>query len=173
MESTGFFDCCRSLVLPQVSANMIKADSCGRPSSQQAARAPSPKCRSIARNSREPSGVLAALCPGVWCVGQLVTGAWSDRVGRKPLLVAGMCSKAQRSLSWRPPRVAARRAAGAIFSYKHRGPAIASNCGLAADAGLWRIDTGHREAAWAAAADQKVCVHHLVGHTKSPLDLLK
>jgi len=35
-------------------------------------------------------GVLAALYPGVWCVGQLITGAWSDHVGRKPLIVAGM-----------------------------------------------------------------------------------
>jgi MFS family permease len=35
-------------------------------------------------------GVLAALYPGVWCIGQLFTGAWSDRVGRKPLIVAGM-----------------------------------------------------------------------------------
>jgi MFS family permease len=35
-------------------------------------------------------GVLAALYPGVWCIGQLITGAWSDRVGRKPLIVAGM-----------------------------------------------------------------------------------
>jgi MFS family permease len=35
-------------------------------------------------------GVLAALYPSVWCVGQLLTGAWSDRVGRKPLIVAGM-----------------------------------------------------------------------------------
>jgi MFS family permease len=35
-------------------------------------------------------GVLAAVYPGVWCVGQLFTGAWSDRVGRKPLIVAGM-----------------------------------------------------------------------------------
>ncbi|MEP6658595.1 MAG: MFS transporter [Acidimicrobiales bacterium] len=35
-------------------------------------------------------GVLAALYPGVWCVGQLFTGAWSDRVGRKSLIVAGM-----------------------------------------------------------------------------------
>jgi len=34
--------------------------------------------------------VLAALYPAVWCVGQLLTGAWSDRVGRKPLIVAGM-----------------------------------------------------------------------------------
>ncbi len=35
-------------------------------------------------------GVLAALYPGVWCVGQLFTGAWSDRAGRKPLITAGM-----------------------------------------------------------------------------------
>jgi MFS family permease len=35
-------------------------------------------------------GVLAALYPAVWCVGQLFTGAWSDRIGRKPLIVAGM-----------------------------------------------------------------------------------
>jgi len=35
-------------------------------------------------------GVLAAIYPGVWCVAQLFTGAWSDRVGRKPLIVAGM-----------------------------------------------------------------------------------
>ena len=35
-------------------------------------------------------GLLAALYPGVWCIGQLFTGAWSDRVGRKPLIVAGM-----------------------------------------------------------------------------------
>ncbi len=35
-------------------------------------------------------GILAALYPAVWGLGQLVTGAWSDRVGRKPLIVAGM-----------------------------------------------------------------------------------
>jgi len=40
--------------------------------------------------SLQAIGVLAALYPGVWCVGQLFTGAWSDRVGRKPLIVAGM-----------------------------------------------------------------------------------
>jgi MFS family permease len=40
--------------------------------------------------SVEAIGVLAALYPGVWCVGQLFTGAWSDRVGRKPLITAGM-----------------------------------------------------------------------------------
>ena len=40
--------------------------------------------------SVEAIGVLAALYPGVWCVAQLFTGAWSDKVGRKPLIVAGM-----------------------------------------------------------------------------------
>lgn len=44
-------------------------------------------------------GVLAALYPGVWCVGQLLTGSWSDRVGRKPLIVAGMVLQGA-ALSW-------------------------------------------------------------------------
>jgi MFS family permease len=35
-------------------------------------------------------GVLAALYPGVWGVGQLVTGALSDWLGRKWLIAAGM-----------------------------------------------------------------------------------
>jgi MFS family permease len=35
-------------------------------------------------------GVLAALYPGVWGVGQLATGALSDRWGRKWLIAAGM-----------------------------------------------------------------------------------
>jgi MFS family permease len=35
-------------------------------------------------------GVLAALYPAVWAVGQLVTGALSDRLGRKGLIAAGM-----------------------------------------------------------------------------------
>jgi MFS family permease len=39
-------------------------------------------------------GVLAALYPAVWGAGQLVTGAWSDRVGRKPLIVTGMLAQA-------------------------------------------------------------------------------
>jgi MFS family permease len=39
-------------------------------------------------------GVLAALYPAVWGVGQLVTGALSDRVGRKRLIVAGMWTQA-------------------------------------------------------------------------------
>jgi MFS family permease len=35
-------------------------------------------------------GILAAVYPGVWAVAQVATGAWSDRVGRKRLIVAGM-----------------------------------------------------------------------------------
>ena len=35
-------------------------------------------------------GVLAAVYPAVWAVAQVGTGAWSDRIGRKPLIVAGM-----------------------------------------------------------------------------------
>ncbi len=35
-------------------------------------------------------GVLAAIYPAVWGLGQLFTGAWSDRIGRKRLIVGGM-----------------------------------------------------------------------------------
>jgi MFS family permease len=35
-------------------------------------------------------GILAALYPAVWGLGQLVTGAWSDRIGRKWLIAGGM-----------------------------------------------------------------------------------
>jgi MFS family permease len=35
-------------------------------------------------------GVLAALYPATWSVGQIVTGGLSDRTGRKPLIVSGM-----------------------------------------------------------------------------------
>jgi MFS family permease len=35
-------------------------------------------------------GLVAALYPGVWSVTQIATGHWSDRVGRKPLIVGGM-----------------------------------------------------------------------------------
>src|SRR4029453_4386832 len=39
-------------------------------------------------------GLLAALYPAVWATGQLLTGAASDRTGRKPLIVAGMLLQA-------------------------------------------------------------------------------
>ncbi|HET9496306.1 MAG TPA: MFS transporter [Chloroflexia bacterium] len=38
----------------------------------------------------EQVGILAAIYPGVWGLSQLVTGALSDRLGRKGLIVAGM-----------------------------------------------------------------------------------
>ena len=39
-------------------------------------------------------GVLAAIYPGTWGLLQLLTGALSDRLGRKPLIVAGMWTQA-------------------------------------------------------------------------------
>jgi MFS family permease len=39
-------------------------------------------------------GWLAAIYPGVWGLGQLATGALSDRTGRKPLIAAGMLVQA-------------------------------------------------------------------------------
>jgi MFS family permease len=44
--------------------------------------------------SVEEIGLVAALYPAVWGLGQIATGAWSDRVGRKPLIVAGMIVQA-------------------------------------------------------------------------------
>jgi MFS family permease len=43
-----------------------------------------------ARMNLEQIGTLAAVYPAIWGVGQLFTGAWSDRVGRKWLIAAGM-----------------------------------------------------------------------------------
>jgi MFS family permease len=39
-------------------------------------------------------GLVAAIYPGVWSVTQIATGHWSDTVGRKPLIVAGMLLQA-------------------------------------------------------------------------------
>lgn len=44
-------------------------------------------------------GVLGALYPAVWGLGQLVTGQASDRYGRKPFIVAGMPAQAA-ALAW-------------------------------------------------------------------------
>ena len=43
-----------------------------------------------ARMNLEQVGTLAAIYPATWGVVQLFTGAWSDRVGRKWLIAAGM-----------------------------------------------------------------------------------
>ena len=39
-------------------------------------------------------GLLAALYPAVWGLGQILTGWWSDRIGRKHLITAGMLVQA-------------------------------------------------------------------------------
>jgi MFS family permease len=44
--------------------------------------------------SVERIGMLAAIYPAIWGVGQLVTGGLSDRVGRKWLIVGGMLTQA-------------------------------------------------------------------------------
>jgi MFS family permease len=50
----------------------------------------------LASNGASPGqiGLVAGLYPAVWGVGQIWTGHWSDRVGRKPLIVAGMLVQA-------------------------------------------------------------------------------
>ena len=50
----------------------------------------------LAANGASPGqiGLVAGLYPAVWGVGQLWTGHWSDQVGRKPLIVAGMLVQA-------------------------------------------------------------------------------
>jgi MFS family permease len=44
-------------------------------------------------------GILAAIYPAVWGVGQLVTGGLSDRIGRKPLIAGGMLTQAG-AIAW-------------------------------------------------------------------------
>jgi MFS family permease len=39
-------------------------------------------------------GLVAGIYPGVWGAAQIWTGHWSDRVGRKPLIAAGMLLQA-------------------------------------------------------------------------------
>ena len=50
----------------------------------------------LAANGASPSqvGLVAGLYPAVWGIGQILAGQWSDRVGRKPLIVAGMLVQA-------------------------------------------------------------------------------
>ena len=39
-------------------------------------------------------GAVAGIYPAVWGIAQVATGAWSDRIGRRPLIVAGMLVQA-------------------------------------------------------------------------------
>ena len=51
------------------------------------------------RDNARRVGILAAIYPGVWGLGQLYTGALSDRIGRKPLIVGGMLTQAA-AIAW-------------------------------------------------------------------------
>jgi MFS family permease len=64
-------------------------------------------------------GLVAGVYPGVWSVAQIATGAWSDAIGRKPLIVAGMLVQA-----------------GALLVLAVSGGAIAVAVGAAALLGL-------------------------------------
>jgi MFS family permease len=44
--------------------------------------------------SVEEIGLVAGTYPAVWGVAQIATGAWSDRVGRRPLIIGGMLTQA-------------------------------------------------------------------------------
>ena len=44
-------------------------------------------------------GILAAIYPGIWGLGQLYTGGLSDRIGRKPLIAGGMLTQAG-AIAW-------------------------------------------------------------------------
>jgi MFS family permease len=44
-------------------------------------------------------GILAAVYPAVWGLGQLITGGLSDRIGRKPLITGGMLTQAA-AIAW-------------------------------------------------------------------------
>ena len=44
-------------------------------------------------------GVLAAIYPAIWGLGQLYTGGLSDRIGRKPLIAGGMLTQAV-AIAW-------------------------------------------------------------------------
>ena len=50
----------------------------------------------LATNGASPGqiGLVAGIYPAVWGMGQIWTGHWSDSVGRKPLIVAGMLLQA-------------------------------------------------------------------------------
>ena len=60
----------------------------GSPGGSSRSTSPPPASRSAR------IGILAALYPAVWGLGQLITGGLSDRIGRKPLIAGGMLLQA-------------------------------------------------------------------------------
>ena len=66
-------------------------------------------------------GLLAAIYPAIWGLGQLYTGGLSDRVGRKPLIAGGMLTQAGRHrLDGRHVRVLAVGRRGGRARRRHR-----------------------------------------------------
>ena len=94
-------------------------------------------------------GVLAALYPAVWGLGQLVTGALSDRIGRKPLIAGGMLTQAAAIgwiaattgfVAWAARRGRARRrdrdgVPDAARRHRRRRPPVAGGPGRSASTG--------------------------------------
>jgi MFS family permease len=68
-------------------------------------------------------GLVAGIYPAVWGLGQIWTGHWSDSVGRKPLIVAGML-------------VQAAALAGLAVSGGAVGPAVLAALGMGAGTAL-------------------------------------
>ena len=71
-------------------------------------------------------GLVAAVYPGVWSVAQIAAGHWSDTIGRKPLIVAGMlrpgralwcCSRSAAAPSRSRPAAAALLGLGTALVY--------------------------------------------------------
>ncbi len=62
-------------------------------------------------------GLVAAVYPAVWALAQIATGDWSDRIGRKPLIVTGMLVQgaALAALSLSGGRVAIATAAAVLL----------------------------------------------------------
>jgi MFS family permease len=62
-------------------------------------------------------GLVAAVYPAVWSVTQIATGHWSDTIGRKPLIVAGMLVQAAAlaALALSDGRVAVATATAAVL----------------------------------------------------------
>ena len=85
----------RARHLPRARAALLLA---GRPGQQpQRRRSPGGSCRCSSPPTAPASaqiGLVAGALPGVWSVAQIATGHWSDSVGRKPLIVAGMLVQA-------------------------------------------------------------------------------
>ena len=69
-------------------------------------------------------GLSPGIYPAVWGVGQIWTGHWSDRVGRKPLIVAGMLLQSRRARAARASATAPSALAAAAAALLGVGTAL-------------------------------------------------